>query len=59
MKSAYKKDCKKMFKNNLGRFISIVLIIMLGVAFFVGMNEVSPVMKQTAEEYLSTELFDE
>lgn len=52
MKSAYKKDCKKMFKNNLGRFISIVLIIMLGVAFFVGMNEVSPVMKQTAEEYM-------
>lgn len=52
MKSAYKKDSRRMFKNNLGRFISIVLIIMLGVAFFVGMNEVAPVMKQTAEEYM-------
>lgn len=52
MKKAFNKDSRKMFKNNFGRFISIVLIITLGVAFFVGMNEVSPVMKQTAEEYM-------
>ena len=52
MKKAFNKDSRRMFKNNLGRFISIVLIIMLGVAFFVGMNEVAPVMKQTAEVYM-------
>lgn len=52
MKKAYFKDSKKMFKNNVGRFISIVLIIMLGTAFFIGMNAVSPAMKQTAENYM-------
>ena len=52
MKSAYSKDSNKMFKNNLGRFISIVLIIMLGTAFFIGMNSVSPAMEQTAEKYM-------
>ena len=52
MNKAFNKDSRKMYKNNLGRFVSIVLIIMLGVAFFVGMNEVSPVMEQTAEEYM-------
>ena len=59
MKKAYFKDSRKMFKNNLGRFISIVLIIMLGTAFFIGMNSVSPAMKQTAEDYMSDkEIFD-
>lgn len=52
MKNAYLKDSRKMFKNNLGRFISIVLIIMLGTAFFIGMNAVSPAMEQTAEDYM-------
>lgn len=52
MKKAYLKDSRKMFKNNLGRFISIVLIIMLGTAFFIGMNAVSPEMEQTAEDYM-------
>ena len=52
MKNAYLKDSRKMFKNNLGRFISIVLIIMLGTAFFIGMNAVSPEMEQTAEDYM-------
>ena len=49
MKSAYLKDSKKMFKNNIGRFCSIVLIIMLGTSFFIGMNAISPEMKKTAE----------
>ena len=52
MKKAYLKDTKKMFRNNLGRFISIVLIIMLGTAFFIGMNVVSPAMEETAEDYM-------
>ena len=52
MKSAYLNDCKKMFKNNIGRFCSIVLIIMLGTSFFIGMNAISPEMKKTAEKYM-------
>lgn len=52
MKRAYFKDSKKMFKNNLGRFGSIVLIIMLGTAFFIGMNAISPEMEKTAEKYM-------
>ena len=52
MKKAYFKDSKKMFKNNLVRYISIVLIIMLGTAFFIGMNAVSPAMEQNAEEHM-------
>lgn len=59
MKKAYARDSKKMFKNNLFRFISIVLIIMLGTAFFIGMNSVSPVMEQVAEKYMKEQnIFD-
>ncbi|MCF0126274.1 MAG: ABC transporter permease [Clostridia bacterium] len=52
MKKAYYKDSRKMLKNNLFRFISIVLIIMLGTTFFIGMNAVSPEMKQSAQNYM-------
>lgn len=59
MKRSYYKDSKKMFKNNIFRFISIVLIIMLGTAFFVGMNSISPDMKKTAEKYIKDQnIFD-
>lgn len=59
MKKAYFKDSRKMFKNNLVRFISIVLIIMLGTAFFLGMNTVSPAMEQVAEKYMKEQnIFD-
>lgn len=59
MKKAYARDSKKMFKNNLFRFVSIVLIIMLGTAFFIGMNSVSPVMEQVAEKYMKEQnIFD-
>ena len=51
-KKAYLKDCRKMFKNNFTRFISIVLIIILGTAFFVGMNAVAPAMEDDAEKYM-------
>ena len=49
---AYNKDSLKMFKNNFFRFISIVLIIVLGTAFYVGMNSISPAMEKKAEKYL-------
>jgi len=59
MKKAYLKDSRKMFKNNLVRFISIVIIIMLGTAFFIGMNSVSPAMEEIAEQYMKdNNIFD-
>lgn len=58
-KKAYLKDCRKMFKNNFTRFISIVLIIILGTAFFVGMNAVAPAMEDDAEKYMKeNNIFD-
>ena len=58
MKKAYLKDSRKMFKNNLIRFVSIVIIIMLGTAFFIGMNSVAPAMELTAEEYMKDKCYE-
>ena len=56
---AYNKDFLKMFKNNFFRFVSIVLIIVLGTAFYVGMNSISPAMEKKAEKYLEEQnVFD-
>lgn len=52
MKTAYLKDCVRKLKSSIFQYISIILIIILGVAFFVGMNVVSPNMEFTAEKYL-------
>ena len=55
----YYKDSVRKLKKSIFRYISIVLIIMLGVGFFVGMNSVSPDMKNTTEQYLKdTNIFD-
>lgn len=50
----YYKDSIRKLKTSIFRYISIIVIIMLGVGFFVGMNSVAPVMKKTTEEYLKT-----
>lgn len=52
MKTAYFKDSVRKLKSSVFQYISIILIIVLGVAFFVGMNVVSPNMNHTAESYL-------
>ena len=52
MKTAYLKDSVRKLKSSIFQYISIILIIILGVAFFVGMNVVSPNMENTAEKYL-------
>lgn len=52
MKTAYLKDSVRKLKSSIFQYISIILIIILGVAFFVGMNVVSPNMENTAENYL-------
>ena len=50
----YYKDSIRKLKTSIFRYISIIVIIMLGVGFFVGMNSVAPDMKKTTEEYLKT-----
>lgn len=51
MKSALKKDFIRDIKNSKGRFISILLIVALGVAFFAGIKDAPLVMKKTSDSY--------
>ncbi len=46
-----RKDLFRSIKKSLTRFISIVIIIALGISFFVGMKSASPDMKKTADDY--------
>lgn len=45
------KDDLRDIKDSLPRFLSIVAIILLGVAFFVGIKSASPTMLETANDY--------
>lgn len=51
MRSALSKDTFRDIRKSLGRFISIVAIVAIGVAFFAGINVGSPDMKITADAY--------
>ena len=51
MKSALNKDFIRDIKNSKGRFISILLIVALGVAFFSGIKDAPLVMKKTSDSY--------
>ena len=51
MKTALFKDGIKEIKNSYKRFISILLIVLLGVGFFAGIRAASPDMKKTIDEY--------
>lgn len=51
IKSALKKDSIRDIKKSLGRFISILAIVALGVAFFSGLKIAPEVMKNTADKY--------
>lgn len=48
---ALRKDTFKEIKNTSKRFISIVLIVLLGVGFFAGIKATSPDMQQTLTKY--------
>lgn len=52
MKTLFKESIISV-KKNLKRFLSILLIILLGVGFFVGIKTTSPDMKNTANEYFN------
>ncbi len=51
MKSAQFKDFYREIKGTLNRFLSIFAIVMLGVAFFVGLKATPPDMRYTADKY--------
>ena len=59
MKTALFKDGIKEIKNSYKRFISILLIVLLGVGFFAGIRAASPDMKKTIDEYFDRlDVFD-
>lgn len=45
------KDLFRSIKKSFMRFLSIVIIIALGISFFVGIKSASPDMRRTANEY--------
>ena len=51
MKTALLKDGLKEIKNSYKRFLSILLIVLLGVGFFAGLRAASPDMKRTLDMY--------
>ena len=51
LKKALLKDGIKEIKNSYKRFISIILIVLLGVGFFSGIKAASPDMKKTLDKY--------
>ena len=51
MKKALIKDSIRQIKNTFKRFLSIVLIVFLGVGFFAGIRATSPDMKDTVDTY--------
>ena len=51
MKKALLKDCFKEIIKGFKRFLSILLIVLLGVGFFAGIKATSPDMKLTLDSY--------
>ena len=54
MNTALLKDILREIRKTLGRFLSILLIVALGVAFFAGVKASVPDMKYTADNYFDT-----
>ena len=48
---ALRKDTLREIQKSLNRFLSIMLIIALGICFFCGISSTSPSMKYTADTY--------
>lgn len=53
MKKAYLKDIVREIKKTRKRYISIIAIVILGVALYVGINASSPDMLRTLNKYLN------
>lgn len=53
MKKAYLKDIVREIKRTRKRYISIIAIVILGVAFYAGINATSPDMLSTYNKYIN------
>lgn len=49
------KDTRVEIKKSIGRFLSIFLIVAIGVAFFAGVKASAPTMKHSADAYYDTQ----
>ncbi|MBU3143272.1 FtsX-like permease family protein [Clostridium sp. CF012] len=59
MKKTFFKNLFRDIKHTLSRFLSIVIIIAMGVAFYAGVRATSPDMKTSADSYFNeTEFMD-
>ena len=52
MRNAINKDFFREIKYTLNRYVSILLIVALGVAFLAGIRATCPDMKLTLDQYL-------
>ena len=57
MKKALIKDGVKEITYNIKRFLSILLVVLLGVGFFAGIKATSPDMKETLDVYMDNQNF--
>ena len=57
MTKSLRKDFSREIKKNFGRFISILLIAALGVAFYSGIRSAMPAMHKTADKIYDAENF--
>lgn len=57
MKSAMIKTTIREIKGSLGRYLAILAIVMLGVAFFAGLKVTKPAMIETLDRYLVEQNF--
>ncbi len=55
MSKSLRKDFFREIKKGVSRFISILLIVALGVAFFAGLRSSSPAMKESADKQFDKE----
>ena len=55
MKNVIVKDTMQEIKNTFKRFLSILLVVLLGVGFFAGIKATSPDMKKTIDKYFDAQ----
>ena len=55
MKKSLLKDTVRQIKNTFKRFLSILLIVFLGVGFFAGIRATSPDMKDAVDTYYDSQ----
>ncbi len=55
MTKSMKKDFNREVRNNFSRYLSILLIVVLGVAFFSGIRASAPAMKESADATYDSE----